>query len=500
MLAQTDGRKIVNDALTAMGGVDRVMSVSSLVVEGGGHDFEIDQGFRWDELGLQSDLSQIRDYKRTYDLVNGRARFEQTHQREYAFYEGNGPVRQVQGLDGLIAFNVSPEGKVSRMFAPGQLANVRFEYLRHPLTLLRAALAPNSTIANVRASGGEQLIDLTLPGSPPINLTVAFDNANKLPTRVFRMADSPTMGDRPIETRFAEYASISGIQLPTRLISKIDRFVNADLRITKQTINSDVTDLAVPASVVSATPPANGGQGPGQQFPVTAQEVAKGIWMIAGTTHHSLLVEFSDHLMIIDAVNIERTQAVMAKAKELRPNKPVTQLLMTHHHSDHTGGNRTAVALGVNEIIAYKTNVPYLNEMFRRPHTINPDLFVRNNAKAPKITSIDDEGTIEDAAMTVKLYHLLDNSHADSQLLIYFPRQRVLTQADDYMPNDGRNITTSEPLGHAPWNANVLANINYRKLQVDVMAPIHGEVVPYSQFVENAIMVTQYLPPATGSK
>jgi hypothetical protein len=138
--------------------------------------------------------------------------------------------------------------------------------------------------------------------------------------------------------------------------------------------------------------------------------------------------------------------------------------------------------------------------MFTRPHTINPDLFAKNNAKAPKITSIDDEGTIEDPTMTVKLYHLLDNTHADSQLLIYFPRQRVLTQADDYMPNDARNITTGEPLGHAPWNSNVLANVNYRKLQVDVMAPIHGEVVPYSQFVENAIMATQYLPPATGSK
>lgn len=93
--------------------------------------------------------------------------------------------------------------------------------------------------------------------------------------------------------------------------------------------------------------------------------------------------------------------------------------------------------------------------------------------------------------MEVKLYHLLDNSHADSQLLIYFPRERVVTEADDYMPNDARNILPGEPLGHAPWNANVLANINYRKLRVDIIAPIHGEVVPYSQFVENAILETQ---------
>ena len=56
------------------------------------------------------------------------------------------------------------------------------------------------------------------------------------------------------------------------------------------------------------------------------------------------------------------------------------------------------------------------------------------------------------------------------------------------------DIVSGEPLGHAPWNLNVLANIQMRKLQVDYMAPIHGEYVPYKQFLENTILMTQYLP------
>jgi hypothetical protein len=40
--------------------------------------------------------------------------------------------------------------------------------------------------------------------------------------------------------------------------------------------------------------------------------------------HHSALVEFSDHLMLIDAPqNDARTLAVIAKARELRPGNAV---------------------------------------------------------------------------------------------------------------------------------------------------------------------------------
>ena len=53
-----------------------------------------------------------------------------------------------------------------------------------------------------------------------------------------------------------------------------------------------------------------------------------------------------------------------------------------------------------------------------------------------------------------------------------------------------------EPLGHAPWNRNVLANINHRKLQVEHIAPIHGDYVPYSQFLENTLLMTEFLPKA----
>src|SRR4030095_8898749 len=127
--------------------------------------------------------------------------------------------------------------------------------------------------------------------------------------------------------------------------------------VVRQNIDVDVGDLAAPEAVVSAPPPT---PPPAPQSAVP--DIAKGISEHTGTTHKSFLVECSDHLVLVDAPNVERTLAVMARAKELRPNKPVTTLIVGHNHGDHTGGIRTAVAMGVNEIVTHRSNLTLLDE------------------------------------------------------------------------------------------------------------------------------------------
>jgi glyoxylase-like metal-dependent hydrolase (beta-lactamase superfamily II) len=478
--AQNTGQQLIDDAVAAMGGRDRVMAVKTLMFEGGGHDFQVDQEFAYDELGSQFLVYQLRDYKRSYDLANRRGRFEQVREAQSTIFNGERPERTVLALDGDIAFNIGANGNATRGF---QADGRRVEYLRHPLTLMRAALAPNATLSNVRMQGSERLVDLKLDA---ILLTVAFDATTKLPSRVVQLVYSPTLGDRPNEMRWSDYRPVSGVQLPTLFTWKVGRWTAGQVRVVRQALDVDVGNLAAPEAVVSAprpTPP------PAPQSAV--REIAKGIWEHTGTTHKSFLVECSDHLVLVDAPNVERTLAVMARAKELRPNKPVTTLILGHNHGDHTGGIRTAVALGVNEIVTHRSNLTLLDETFKNPHTLNPDLYSKTpTAKPPKITPIDDQGVLTDAMNTINLYHLLDSSHSRTQLMIYYANARMLTLADVYMPNDPRVFIPGEPFGHAPWLSNVAANIQHRKLQVDTMAPVHGDVIPFSQFMEEAIFLT----------
>jgi glyoxylase-like metal-dependent hydrolase (beta-lactamase superfamily II) len=490
LLAQSIEQQVIADASAALGGRERILAVKTLIVEGGGRDLNVGQSLRFDDVGLQSDVWQIREYKRAYDLANTRARFEAIREAQYPFYQGEAAPRLSQGLDGEIAFNVNAEANAVRIFGAQAMGRL-VEYLRHPITLVRAALQPTAKLSNARTQGSERFVDVTVGGG---TLSLAIDATTKLPTRVIQMTDSPTLGDTPVETRFADYETVSGLQLPTRLTTRTDRWLSADVRIMRQTVDAGVGDLAAPQNVRTATQPAPPAP------PTTSREVAKGVWFVEGTTHKSLLVEFSDHLLLIEAPNNERVRAVLAKARELRPNKPVTKLLVTHHHGDHTSGVRLAVAEGVTEIITHRSNVAYLNMVLTRPHTINPDeLSKKANGRLPKITAIDDEGVLRDSTMTVNLYHIRDNTHADSMLMVYFPNGKVLTQADIYMPNDRRNVIEGEPYGHAPWLQNFMANIMLRKLDVSSHAPIHGEYVPHSQFLDALVFMTQFVPPRSST-
>jgi len=491
--AQGTAQQIVDDAAGALGGRDRVMAVKTMLLEGAGNFVGITSLRYDDDIGFKSAIEQLRDVRRAYDVANGRARFELTRMVEYPFYIGDAPTRTIQGLDGKIAFNVNPASQNATPAFGNQASGRRLDYLRHPLTLVRAALTPNAKLSNSRTQGAERLVDIAIDDLPP--LTLAISATTKLPTRIFQMVDNNLFGDTLQALEFTDYKPMNGLQLPTLLTDWQDKREIGQIRIQRTTIDGDVGTLAAPASLGAAQPAGGRGGGRGGPAGNPAQELAKGVWRVTGTTHHSLIVEFNDHLLVVEANNPERVAAVWAKAKELRPNKPITQLIVTHHHFDHTGGVRDAVALGVTEIIAQQNNVNFLNEILKRPHTINPDaLAKKGNFKMPKITPIADFGVVKDSSMTINLYHLLDNTHADSNVLIYFPASKILTQVDVYMPNDARHIVPGEPLGHAPWNRNVMENIKFRKLQVETHAPLHGEVVPWSKFVEDTIAMTQFLP------
>src|SRR4029079_17260639 len=159
------------------------------------------------------------------------------------------------------------------------------------------------------------------------------------------------LGDVAVETAFADYQDVGGLKLPSRLTTTTDRVMTADIHATKQTIDGPTSDLTAPAAAAGAAPIT--GSAPAV---VTVQEIAKGVWFLAGQSHHSVLVEFGDHLTLIETPqNDTRALAVIAKARELRPNKPLTQLVNTHHHFDHSGGVRAAISEGLT-VITQKGN------------------------------------------------------------------------------------------------------------------------------------------------
>lgn len=198
---------------------------------------------------------------------------------------------------------------------------------------------------------------------------------------------------------------------------------------------------------------------------MTADVVGPGIWLLGGQSHHSVLVEFSDHLTLIEAPQSEaRALGVIAKAREVRPGKPLTQVVVTHHHFDHSGGVRAAISEGL-EVVAHQATVAFFQEVAKRPHTIVPDALAKN-PKPVRVTPVGNELVLQDGAMAVHLYPIAGNPHGDTLLMAYFPKERILVQADVF-PS-------------AAYAANLLENVRTRNLQVDRIVGIHGTIEPFS--------------------
>ena len=202
---------------------------------------------------------------------------------------------------------------------------------------------------------------------------------------------------------------------------------------------------------------------------VAVEEVAPGVWFLAGQSHHSVVVAFKDRLVLIEAPQSEaRSLAAIAKARELRPGTPLTHMVMSHHHFDHSTGLRAAIAEGLT-IVAQDGNDAFVKTMALRPFTRTPDALAKQ-AKPAIVEAVADTHTITDGARSLVLYHVTANPHSDTMLMAYLPRERLLIEVDAFSPGGT----------YHPYAANLLEHVQRRKLQVDRIIPLHGTIQPFS--------------------
>jgi glyoxylase-like metal-dependent hydrolase (beta-lactamase superfamily II) len=120
-----------------------------------------------------------------------------------------------------------------------------------------------------------------------------------------------------------------------------------------------------------------------------AQDIADGVWFLTGGAPLSILVEFNDHFVVIEAPqDDDHTNSIIAEVKRRAPGKPIRYLVNTHLHFDHSGGVRGFVAEGVT-IITHRLNKPYLERILKNPFDLNPDRLSR----APRPPVIEESAT-----------------------------------------------------------------------------------------------------------
>ena len=274
----------------------------------------------------------------------------------------------------------------------------------------------------------------------------AYINDQHLVERIATVTANPLLGDMPIEAIFSDYKDYAGVKFPTRIVQR---------QGGHPTLEVTVADVRPNAGTVAPGASTPRGPTPPPAVKTDLEKIADGVWFLTGGAPMSVLVEFSDHVVIIEAPqDAARSEATIAAVKSAMPAKPIRFVVNTHHHFDHSGGLRGYVTAGI-PVITHALNARYFRQIL--------------GSKAA-IETVGDKRVLGDAANTLELHHLRGNLHAETLLVAYLPKQRLLVQADAFHPRPGAAPLASPP----PFTVNLVETIRRLKLDVERVVHVHG--------------------------
>jgi glyoxylase-like metal-dependent hydrolase (beta-lactamase superfamily II) len=448
-----------------------VPNLGTIEYTGSGNVFLVGQAIHPDSTWPRFNLI---DYRRIIDLEGGAAREETVRTQAYNPPRGGGvqPVvgeqRQIQYVSGDRAWNVMGETATPALAAAGE--RTVLGVWSSPQGFVRAAMDRPST-ATMRTVDGRRYTVITFfDGFRPVSGYVSASNEIE---RVESYVDNPVLGAMPVATSFSNYRSFNGVRFPTRIVQRQGGHPVLEVNVANVRPNAPAS-LAVPENVRTATLPAT------PPVPQTqSEQLAPGVWYITGGSHHSIAVEFADHVAVVEAPQNEaRALAVMAEVRRILPNKPIRYVVNSHHHFDHSGGLRAFAGEGVT-IVTHAENEPYLRRALTEPRTLSTDPNVRPMV-TPTFLPVRDRHVLSDATRTLELHHIQGHTHSQTMLMAYLPQSRILVQADAYTPLPEGAAPPATP---NPFHVMLHDNIQRLGLQVDQIAPLHGRAVPFSEFL-----------------
>lgn len=412
----------------------------------------------------------------------------------------------VVGNEGYITgADVALHPQPARPMKSDRLAAVRRQqYLLNPQLLVGAALQrQHDTGQQVIRYVGRQTLDgaphrvleiIALPR--PIRLYVALDS-NRVSRLITQENDFPC-GDVEIVVAFSDWRRHSGLAFPyqvelswegevihreTRQRVELNPRLDPDTFVLPEThpfdpaaaerglINEQwihrATAMGAPISLDAGE--------------LVLVRISPNVVSIGGGIHHSLAIALDSGVVVVDPPqNEDRSRAVIEAVTSRWPDKPITHLILSHHHHDHSGGIRAYAAIGA-ELIVAEGDRNFVTQCLARPHTIKPDTLVAAGTR-PTIRTVGDNSLgLGGGAIEI---HRISSPHSAENLLVYVASVKLLFNADLFNPG-------LVPPGVAPpphwltYSRDFRRQVEALDLDIELLVGAHGalEGRPYQSLI-----------------
>jgi glyoxylase-like metal-dependent hydrolase (beta-lactamase superfamily II) len=489
--AAQDARAIAQAAAKAMG----TDSLTCIAYSGtGGYIGIVGQNFSPGDDWARVELA---NFSRTINYDARTMREEQVRRQGNNPRRGGGGIpiegeqRQVALVSGTRAWNLQGTN-VNPQPAAGEVRQL--EIYLDPHGFLKGALAAKDLVGFERYEGGGQKRNILSYTLGKFRIQGSINDQNEV-VRTQTFVPTPFLGDTLEEKTYGAYKQFGSVKFPTNFHNHtawdnelrpqgffgVAAGGHNSFQLTVSTVQPNACGeaITVPDAVQKATVP---------PVRVESQKLADGVYYLTGGSHHSVAVEFSDFVTVVEAPQNEaRSLAVIAEVKRLIPNKRIKYVVNTHHHFDHSGGLRTYVHEGAL-IVAHRDIVPYYYHevMSLAPRTLEPDrlsLYPPDEFQETYIIEQvqNDKYTISDGSRILDLHLVEGNPHAAGMLMAYLPRERILIEADLFTPPAPNAQPPATP---SAATMSLFNNVRRLGLNVDRIAPIHGRVYPWGDFVK----------------
>jgi glyoxylase-like metal-dependent hydrolase (beta-lactamase superfamily II) len=457
-------REVLDEGLAAIGGVDALRAAGAVRREMSGDWFGSGQGARPERfVGPTLTPPALNGRERLMSFVDVQGgRFLDELQESDLTGDSVLRVTALTGDGGFETVTYRDERPFYRPFPAQDLAALRVrKSRRHPEGLLLLALDRPDTLQWVGTGRDSGRIQDVISFADPVGTRVLlyFDADTKLLAGSETLRVHSIAGDSSSEVVYDDYRPVATLRLPFHYVDRVAGVPTEEWHASAIELNATVSEERL-------RPPRDFARTVEDPSEPTLQRLGEGLYLIRGP-YNSVFVVFRDAVVVFEAPLSSRySQTCLDLVRRTAPGKPIRYLVSTHFHFDHVGGIRPYVADGV-PILTTPDAQAVIERVAAARHTLQPDTLSRS-PKEPRIETVVDRRILDDGTNRAEIYALGPTGHAAQMLVVYFPRERLLFEADVW------DVTSTELAIAGADTVALVRRIRELGLAVERIVPVHG--------------------------